>query len=62
MAKKAAPKAAQGEAATHPAAKAVRGKATPAPAAKAPTKATDTASVARPKPAKERKQNNFPIC
>jgi nucleoid DNA-binding protein len=64
MAKKAAPKAAQGKAVTPPAAKAVRGKATPAPAAKAatgkaatapaakaPTKATDTAGVARPKPA-----------
>ncbi len=64
MAKKAAPKTAQGQAATAPAAKAVRGKATPAPAtkaatgkaatapaAKAPTKATDTAGVARPRPA-----------
>jgi nucleoid DNA-binding protein len=59
MAKKAAPKAAQGKAATPPAAKAGRGKATPAPAAKAatapaakaPTKAADTAAVARPKPA-----------
>jgi nucleoid DNA-binding protein len=65
MAKKAAPKAAPGKAATPaPAAQAVRGKATPAPAAKAatgkaaaapaakaPTKATDTAGVARPKPA-----------
>jgi nucleoid DNA-binding protein len=38
MAKKAAPKAARGKAATPP-------------AAKAPTKATDTAAVARPKPA-----------
>jgi nucleoid DNA-binding protein len=37
MAKKAAPKVAQGKAATPPAAKAVRGKATPAPAAKAAT-------------------------
>ena len=35
MAKKAAPKAAQGKAATPPAAQAVRGKATPAPAAQA---------------------------
>jgi hypothetical protein len=56
--------AAQGKAVTPPAAKAVRGQATPAPAAtaatgkaatapaaKAPTKATDTAAVARPKPA-----------
>ena len=64
MAKKAAPKAAQGKAATPPAAKAVRGKATPAPAAKAATgkaatapaakahtTAADTAGVARPKPA-----------
>ncbi|MBV8609408.1 MAG: HU family DNA-binding protein [Singulisphaera sp.] len=64
MAKKAAPKAAPGKAATPPAAQAVRGKATPAPAAKAatgkaatapavkaPTKATDAAGVARPKPA-----------
>jgi nucleoid DNA-binding protein len=51
MAKKAAPKAAQGKAATPSAAKAVRGQATPAPAAKAPTKATDTAGGARPKPA-----------
>ena len=64
MAKKAAPKAAQGKAATPPAAQAVRGKATPAPAAKAatgkaatapaakaPTKAADTATAARPKPA-----------
>ena len=59
MAKKAVPEAAQGKAATTPAAKAATGKATPAPAAKAatapaakaPTKATDTAGVARPKPA-----------
>jgi len=41
MAKKAAPKASRGKAATPPAAKASRGKATPAPAAKAaPGKAT----------------------
>ena len=46
MAKKAAPKAAQGKAATAPATKAA-----PAPAAKAPPKATDTSVAARPKPA-----------
>ena len=64
MAKKAAPKAAQGKAATAPAAKATQGKAatapaakaaqgkaTPAPAPKAPPKATDTSAPDRPKPA-----------
>ena len=64
MAKKAAPRAAQGKAtpapaakatqgkaATAPAAKATQGKATPAPATKAPPKATDTPAPARPKPA-----------
>ena len=63
MAKKAAPKAAQGKAAPAPAAKAAQGKAAPAPAAKAateaapapatkaPPKAADTPAPARPKPA-----------
>ena len=64
MAKKAAPKAAQGKAAPAPAAKAATGKAAPAPATKAatgkaapapatkaPPKATDTPAPARPKPA-----------
>ncbi|MBV8236676.1 MAG: HU family DNA-binding protein [Acidimicrobiia bacterium] len=64
MAKKAAPKAAQGKAATPPAAKAATGKAATAPAAKAatrkaatapaakaPTKPADTAGTTRPKPA-----------
>ena len=50
MAKKAAPKAAQGKAAPAPAAKAPL-KPTPAPAAKAAPKATDTPAPARPKPA-----------
>ena len=63
MAKKAAPKAAQGKAAPAPAAKAATGKAAPAPAAKAPPKPADTPAPkappktantpapARPKPA-----------
>ncbi|MBV8314348.1 MAG: hypothetical protein JOZ53_05380 [Planctomycetaceae bacterium] len=51
MAKKAAPKAAQGKATPAPATKAARGKAAPAPAPKAPPKATDTPALARPKPA-----------
>jgi nucleoid DNA-binding protein len=51
MAKKAAPKAAQGKAAPTSAAKAAQGKAAPAPAAKAPPKAADTPAPARPKPA-----------
>jgi nucleoid DNA-binding protein len=46
MAKKAAPKAAQGKAAPAPAAKAA-----PAPAAKAPPKAADMSAPDRPKPA-----------
>ena len=50
MAKKAAPKAAQGKAAPALAAKAPL-KPTPAPAAKAPPKPADTAVAARPKPA-----------
>ena len=51
MAKKAAPKAAQGKAAPASAAKAAQGKAAPTPAAKAPPKPADTAVAARPKPA-----------
>ena len=63
MAKKAAPKAAQGKAAPAPAAKAATGKAAPAPAAKVPSKTADTPAPkaasktantpapARPKPA-----------
>jgi nucleoid DNA-binding protein len=50
MAKKAAPKAAQGKAAPAPAAKAPP-KPTPAPAAKAPPKPADTPAPARPKTA-----------
>ena len=64
MAKKAAPKAAQGKAVPAPAAKAAMGKAAPAPATKAatgkaapapatkaPPKAAKTPATARPKPA-----------
>ena len=51
MAKKAAPKAAQGKAAPTPAAKAATGKVTPAPAPKAPPKAAKTPAPDRPKPA-----------
>ena len=51
MAKKAAPKAAQGKAAPAPAAKAATDKAAPAPAAKDPPKPADTSVTARPKPA-----------
>ena len=52
MAKKAAPKAAQGKAAPAPAAKAATGKAAPAPAAKVPSKTADTpAPKAAPKTA-----------
>jgi len=47
MAKKAAPKAAQGKAATPPAAQAVRGKATPAPAAQAATDKAATPPAAK---------------
>ena len=47
MAKKAAPKAAQGKAVTPPAAKAVRGQATPAPAAKAAPGKAVTAPAAK---------------
>ena len=47
MAKKAAPKAAQGKATTPPAAKAARGEATPAPAAKAATGKAATAPAAK---------------
>ena len=50
MAKKAAPKAAQGKAATPPAAKAATGKATPAPAAKAATGKAATPRPPRPPP------------
>ena len=48
MAKKAAPKAAQGKAAPAPATKAATGKAVPTPAAKAPPKATDTSVAPTP--------------
>ncbi len=51
MAKKAAPKAAQGKAAPAPAAMAATGKAAPAPATKAPPKPANTPASARPKPA-----------
>ncbi|MBV8268611.1 MAG: HU family DNA-binding protein [Planctomycetaceae bacterium] len=47
MAKKAAPKAAQGKATTPPAAKAIRGQATPAPAAKAATGQATPAPAAK---------------